>query len=40
LSEQLHPGDLKPALAEAINDLVKPVREHFATNAFAKSILT
>ncbi|KAF0982219.1 hypothetical protein FDP41_011674 [Naegleria fowleri] len=35
----LHPGDLKPALAEAINDILAPVRAHFKNDQNAKSLL-
>jgi len=38
-SGKLHPGDLKPALAKAINDMIKPVRLHFETDANAKKLL-
>jgi len=26
----VHPGDLKPAVAAAINNILQPVRDHFA----------
>jgi tyrosyl-tRNA synthetase len=29
LSGELHPSDLKPAVIEGINKLLRPVREHF-----------
>ena len=32
----LHPGDLKPAVAEGINKLLQPVRDHFKNDAYAK----
>ena len=35
----LHPGDLKPAVAKAINNLLQPVRDHFANDAYAKKLL-
>ena len=35
----LHPGDLKPALAEALNALIEPVRQHFKDDANAKKLL-
>lgn len=35
----LHPGDLKPALANALNDILQPVRDHFENNAEAKQLL-
>ena len=39
LDGSLHPGDLKPALATAINTLIEPVRNHFKTNEDAKKLL-
>lgn len=30
---KLHPGDLKPAVAKVINELIEPVRQHFKNNA-------
>uniref|UniRef100_A0A0E0EIS8 tyrosine--tRNA ligase n=1 Tax=Oryza meridionalis TaxID=40149 RepID=A0A0E0EIS8_9ORYZ len=35
-SGSLHPADVKPALKEAINQILKPVREHFENNKEAK----
>lgn len=35
----LHPGDLKPALAKALNIILQPVRDHFENNAEAKALL-
>uniref|UniRef100_A0A0E0MGB2 tyrosine--tRNA ligase n=1 Tax=Oryza punctata TaxID=4537 RepID=A0A0E0MGB2_ORYPU len=35
-SGPLHPADVKPALKEAINQILKPVREHFENNKEAK----
>eukprot|EP00890_Picochlorum_soloecismus_P005752 jgi/Picsp_1/6178/NSC_03532-R1_tyrosyl-trna synthetase len=35
----LHPGDLKPALAKALNTILQPVRDHFESNAEAKALL-
>lgn len=35
----LHPGDLKPALAKALNTILQPVRDHFENNAEAKALL-
>jgi tyrosyl-tRNA synthetase len=29
VTEQLHPGDLKPSVTSALNDLLQPVRDHF-----------
>lgn len=39
LDGSLHPGDLKPALALAINAMIDPVRNHFKTNEDAKKLL-
>jgi tyrosyl-tRNA synthetase len=39
MSGELHPADLKPALAKAINEIIKPVREHFQNNSDAKKLL-
>jgi len=36
---QLHPGDVKAALAIELNKLIEPVRKHFETNKEAASIL-
>lgn len=36
---KIHPMDLKNAVTEKLNDLIEPVREHFATNARAKKLL-
>lgn len=38
-SGALHPGDLKPAVAKAINSLLQPVRDHFKKNPDAKKLL-
>lgn len=38
-SGQLHPMDLKACVAERINLLVKPVRDHFEKNSKAKKLL-
>lgn len=38
-SGSLHPGDLKPAAARAINTIIQPVRDHFKNDAHAKQIL-
>ncbi|KAJ8763863.1 hypothetical protein K2173_003645 [Erythroxylum novogranatense] len=35
---QLHPADLKPALAKALNKILQPVRDHFNTDANAKDL--
>ena len=39
VSGALHPGDLKPALAAALNALIEPVRKHFKEDAKAKALL-
>jgi tyrosyl-tRNA synthetase len=38
-SGSLHPGDLKPAVSRAINQILQPVRDHFKNNSEAKQIL-
>jgi tyrosyl-tRNA synthetase len=38
-AKELHPMDLKNAVAELLNELVEPVRKHFETNAEAKALL-
>jgi tyrosyl-tRNA synthetase len=38
-SEAIHPGDLKPAVAKAINYLISPIRDHFLSNPEAKKLL-
>ncbi|GAB4817355.1 hypothetical protein N2152v2_004401 [Parachlorella kessleri] len=38
-SGALHPGDLKPALAKHLNQILQPVRDHFENNAEAKALL-
>ncbi|KAJ6767539.1 TYROSINE-TRNA LIGASE [Salix koriyanagi] len=35
----LHPGDLKPALAKALNTILQPVRDHFSKDPKAKDLL-
>ncbi len=35
----MHPGDLKPAVAKTINELIEPVRKHFQTDPKAKALL-
>eukprot|EP00920_Eleutheroschizon_duboscqi_P030979 GHVT01075006.1.p1 GENE.GHVT01075006.1~~GHVT01075006.1.p1 ORF type:complete len:306 (+),score=39.86 GHVT01075006.1:812-1729(+) len=36
---QLHPADLKPALAKSINQLLEPVRKHFESDPHAKQLV-
>jgi tyrosyl-tRNA synthetase len=36
---KLHPGDLKPAVAKVINELIEPVRKHFQNDPQAKALL-
>jgi tyrosyl-tRNA synthetase len=36
---KVHPGDLKPAVAKAINQLLQPVRDHFANDPYARNLL-
>jgi tyrosyl-tRNA synthetase len=31
VSGKIHPGDLKPAVTDAINAIIEPVRQHFAS---------
>jgi len=38
-SGALHPGDLKPALVKALNDILQPVRDHFVNNKEAAALL-
>ncbi|KAJ4768661.1 Tyrosine--tRNA ligase [Rhynchospora pubera] len=38
-SGSLHPGDVKPALAKAINQILQPVRDHFKNNPTARDLL-
>ena len=38
-AERLHPGDLKPGLAKALNVMLAPVRKHFETDENAKALL-
>ncbi|KAL6637180.1 hypothetical protein ACP70R_024752 [Stipagrostis hirtigluma subsp. patula] len=38
-SGALHPADVKPALAKAINKILQPVRDHFNNNDEAKALL-
>ncbi|XP_068658334.1 tyrosine--tRNA ligase 1, cytoplasmic-like [Aristolochia californica] len=35
----LHPGDLKPALSKAINQILQPVRDHFKSDKEARDLL-
>jgi len=39
VSGELHPGDLKPAVAKAINKLLQPVRDHFTNDPYARNLL-
>ena len=38
VNEDLHPGDLKKAVANYINELIQPVRDHFENNEHAKEL--
>jgi tyrosyl-tRNA synthetase len=38
-SGALHPSDLKPALAAALNAILQPVRDHFESDAGARALL-
>ncbi|CAG9332050.1 unnamed protein product [Blepharisma stoltei] len=35
---RIHPGDLKPAVSGAINSLLDPIRRHFQTDPYARSL--
>lgn len=35
----MHPSDLKPAVADAINKILQPVRDHFEKDERAKDLL-
>jgi tyrosyl-tRNA synthetase len=35
----LHPGDLKANVADAINKLLQPVRDHFSKDPYARKLL-
>lgn len=35
----VHPSDLKPAVVEALNRLIQPVRDHFKNDAYARELL-
>jgi tyrosyl-tRNA synthetase len=37
-SGALHPGDLKAALTKYMNQMLEPVRKHFAENEHAKKL--
>jgi tyrosyl-tRNA synthetase len=39
VSGVLHPSDLKPAVAAAINKLIQPVRDHFTNDPYARNLL-
>lgn len=39
VSGALHPGDLKPALARHLNEILEPVRQHFENDPHAKELL-
>ena len=38
-SGALHPGDLKPALVKHLNEVLRPVREHFQNDKHAADLL-
>ncbi|KAI3938121.1 hypothetical protein MKW98_018677 [Papaver atlanticum] len=38
-NKKMHPADLKPALAKALNRILKPVRDHFNNDPEAKALL-
>ncbi|KAL5979813.1 hypothetical protein ACLOJK_038924 [Asimina triloba] len=37
--EELHPADVKPALAKSLNKILEPVRQHFKSNPEASNLL-
>merc|ERR1711902_133617 len=37
-TQKLHPGDLKPALAKAINQMIEPVRQHYKNDKNARKL--
>jgi tyrosyl-tRNA synthetase len=39
VGKEVHPSDLKAATAKYIDELIEPVRKHFATNKKAKALL-
>lgn len=38
-NDKVHPDDLKKSVAKYINDLIRPVRDHFTNNPEAKELL-
>jgi len=38
-SGELHPKDLKTAVAKGINKLLQPVRDHFSNDPYARNLL-
>jgi len=38
-TEQIWPSEVKPALAEALNEIIQPVRDHFINNKEARELL-
>ncbi|EGC28955.1 tyrosine-tRNA ligase [Dictyostelium purpureum] len=38
-AEKIHPSELKPVIAKAINAMLQPVRDHFANNPEAAALL-
>jgi len=39
LNNELHPGDLKASLAESLNEILQPIRDHFKNDPHAKALL-
>lgn len=39
MAGNLHPADLKPNVAREINEMLEPVRQHFANDQYAKGLL-
>lgn len=39
VNKNLHPGDLKAALARILNEMMQPVRDHFQNDPYARELL-
>lgn len=39
MSGALHPSNLKPSVSRVINEIIEPVRQHFATDPYARQLL-
>jgi tyrosyl-tRNA synthetase len=40
VAEKIHPGDLKATLFKYLNDIIKPVRDHFQNDPNARDLLS